>query len=637
VSWLPLYHDMGLIGAWFVPLFSGIPLVVMSPLAFLSRPERWLWAIHRHRGTISPAPNFAYELCVRKIADKDLQGLDLSSWRAAWNGAEPVHPGTMERFATRFAPYGFRREALLPVYGLAEASLGISVSGIGSGYRVDRIERAAFESSRRAIPAAARDQASPDDRAASDDSSTLEFVGAGKPLPDVEVRIVDAEDRDVAERTEGQLWFRSPAATSGYYRNPAATREIMRDGGWLNSGDYAYLADGEIYITGRAKDVIIKGGRNLYPHEIEQVVGRIAGVRAGCVVAFGAPDARSGTEKLVVAAEVRGARSDEKRISSEIARVVNEAMGVPPDQIELLAPQSIPKTSSGKLRRSETRRLFLAGGLGKKLPPAWMQIAKLGLRGALPRAWTTVRSVARIVAGVLYGVYALAVFVLVLVPLWLAVLPIRDSRRAGRIIQRTARLMIFAARIPVAIQNEEILREWAKSGPWIFAPNHSSYLDIVTLVAFLPANVRYVVKGEALRMPFFGLLVRRGGQFAFDRSDPQARIEQAREVNAALLRGESVVIYPEGTFTAMTGLRPFQLGAFKAAAETQRPICPVAVRGARQMLRDSTFLPRPGRITMVFGPLVNPDSAAGANWQEVVRLRDVTREIIGLNAGEPIL
>src|SRR5271155_3619654 len=144
VSWLPLYHDMGLIGAWFVPLFTGIPLVVMSPLTFLSRPERWLRAIHRHRGTISPAPNFAYELCVKKIADENLAGLDLSSWRAATNGAEPVHAGTMDRFAARFAPYGFRREALLPVYGLAEASLGISVQKGGSGYRVDRIEREAF-------------------------------------------------------------------------------------------------------------------------------------------------------------------------------------------------------------------------------------------------------------------------------------------------------------------------------------------------------------------------------------------------------------------------------------------------------------------------------------------------------------
>jgi len=225
----------------------------------------------------------------------------------------------------------------------------------------------------------------------------------------------------------------------------------------------------------------------------------------------------------------------------------------------------------------------------------------------------------------------------VAIPLWIAALPVRNPRTAAAMIRRASRLMLFAAGIRVHIENREMFRSWADSGPWIFAPNHSSYLDIVAIVAFLPADVRYVVKGEVLRMPIFGLLARRSGQFSFNRSDPQARIQQAQDVNAALERGESVVIYPEGTFTAVTGLRPFQLGAFKAAAETQRPICPVAVSGARRMLRDGTYLPRPGRITMVLGPLVVPDPLASANWQEIVRLRDSTREVIGRNAGEPLL
>ncbi|HYA81438.1 MAG TPA: AMP-binding protein, partial [Methylocystis sp.] len=407
VSWLPLYHDMGLIGAWFVPLFTGIPLIVMSPLAFLSRPERWLRAIHRHRATISPAPNFAYELCVRKIPDKDLAGLDLSSWRAATNGAEPVHAETLERFAARFAPYGFRRESLAPVYGLAEATLAVSAPKMGAGYKVDRIQRAALESEGLAIPAAAD----------ADDSSTLEFVNAGKPVPGVEVRLVPLEHaqgdvgasgalengsrqgtasavpknappsgvstpeatRDPAplgERIEGRLWFRGPSATSGYYRNPRATAELIHEGGWLDSGDLAYWADGELYITGRAKDVIIKAGRNIYPHEVEIIAGKIPGVRTGCVVAFGAPDERTGTERLIIAAELRDP-SAAARISDEITRAIDDALGMPPDVIELLAPQSIPKTSSGKLRRSETRRLYLEGKLRKKVQPAWMQIAKL--------------------------------------------------------------------------------------------------------------------------------------------------------------------------------------------------------------------------------------------------------------------
>src|SRR5580704_8455872 len=624
VSWLPLYHDMGLIGAWFVPLFTGIPLVVMSPLAFLSRPERWLRAIHKHRGTISPAPNFAYELCVRKIPDKDLQGLDLSCWRAATNGAEPVRAETLERFATHFAPYGFRRESLMPVYGLAEATLAVSVPKLGAGYKVDRIERATFESGGKAEPA------KPDDPAA------LEFVNAGKPVPGVHVRIVDADSKNLGERKEGRLWFRGESATSGYFRNPTATKELMRDGDWLDSGDLAYWADGEIYITGRAKDIIIKAGRNLYPHEVEEIAGRVQGVRTGCIVAFGAPDEHTGSERLIITAEVRDLGAA-KRIEAEITRAVNDALGMPPDLVKLLPPQSIPKTSSGKLRRSETRRLFLEGKLGKRQQPTWMQIAGLAASGSGPRAWSWAKQGSRNVLELLYGVYAMSVFVVLLFPLWVLVAITRNQKRAAWLTHKGTQLMLTLAFVPVQVEGREVLNQRETSGPWIFAPNHSSYLDILISLAFLPPDVRFVTKGEVRDMPFFSTMARRSGQFSFDRNDPQARIRQAEQVNAALEKGESVVIYPEGTFTANTGIRPFQLGAFKAAVDTQRPICPVSVRGARRILRDKTKLPRPGRVTLTFGPLVTPDCAAGNDWHEIVRLRDETRKIIAENSSEPLL
>jgi 1-acyl-sn-glycerol-3-phosphate acyltransferase len=624
VSWLPLYHDMGLIGAWFVPIFTGVRLVVMSPLAFLSRPERWLRAIQRHRATISPAPNFAYELCVRKIADKDLQGLDLSSWRAATNGAEPVRAETLERFATRFAPYGFRRDALMPVYGLAEGSLAVSVPPVGLGYKVDRIDRAQFESEGRAVPVG------------SSDVAALEFVNAGKPLPSVDVRFVDADGRDVGERQQGRLWFRGPAATSGYYHNEAATRDLVREGDWLDSGDLGYWGDGELYITGRAKDMIIKAGRNLYPHEVEEIAGRVAGVRTGCVVAFGAPDERTGTERLIVAAELRDA-ARAKRIEDEIARAVTDAMGMPPDVIALLPPQSIPKTSSGKLRRSETRRLFLEGKLGKKQQAPWVQIAKLAARGAAPRALQWMQGAARRSVEVLYGVYALTAFSAVLIPLWAVVGCTLDRKRAARFSRTGARMMLAAAGVPVDVEGGEVLAERAKTGPWIFAPNHSSYLDILVTLAFLPPEVRFVAKGEIRNMPFISTIAKRSGQFAFDRGDPQARIRQAEDVNDALKNSESVVIFPEGTFTQLAGIRPFQLGAFKAAVDTQRPICPVSVRGARQILRDKTILPRPGRVTLTFSAPIAPDPAAGSDWHEIVRLRDTTREAIARNSGELLI
>ena len=457
-------------------------------------------------------------------------------------------------------------------------------------------------------------------------------------MPGVEVRIVDKEknERALGERAEGQLQFRGASATSGYYRNPAATRELIHEGGWLDSGDLAYWADGEIYITGRAKDVIIKAGRNIYPHEVEEIAGRVSGVRTGCVVAFGAPDERTGTEKLIVAAEVRD-MSAAKRISGEITQSVSEAMGVPPDIVELLRPQSIPKTSSGKLRRSETRRLYLEGNLGKKQQAVWMQVARLAARSAVPRAWTWTKAGSKRALESLYGVYALSVFGIIVTGLWIAVSLTSDRERAARIARSGSRLILRAAAIPLELENSELLNDLATSGPWIFAPNHSSYVDIFVALASLPLGVRFVAKGEALDMPLVGKIIRRSGQLAFDRSDAQARVRQTEDVEEALGRRESVAIYPEGTFTSMTGIRPFQLGAFKAAVDMQRPICPVAVRGARQILRDKTRLPRPGRVTVSFGPLVVPDPSAGNDWHEIVRLRDATREIIANGTEEPLL
>jgi fatty-acyl-CoA synthase len=639
VSWLPLYHDMGLIGAWFTPLYVGIPLVVMSPLAFLSRPERWLWALARHRGTLTPAPNFAYELCVKRIADADIQGLDLSSVRAMLNGAEPVRPETLERFAARFGPYGLRREMLMPVYGLAENSLAISAPRLGSGYKIDRIDRSVFESEGRAVPVAS-------------DSPALEFVSAGAPLSGVEVRIVDPHGAALPERIEGRLWFRSPSATSGYYKNPQATAALMRSDSFLDSGDRAYLAASEIYITGRAKDIIIKGGRNIFPHEVEEIAGHVAGVRTGCVVAFGLPDAASGTEKLVVAAEIRNA-ADSARISSDITRAVSEAIGVPPDRIELLPPHSIPKTSSGKLRRSDTRRLFMDAKLGKKTQPVWMQVGKLAARGALPRISAWLRKGFARAAEIVWGVYALSVIAVLFVVLWACVLVAPSPQAAARVTHAFARWMLWWAGIRVAVKGGDLLREINTSGPWIFAPNHSSYLDVLVTMAHVPAGAHFVAKGEVSNWPIIGPILLRGGHMAFDRQDPKARVQQAEVVEAALRHGESVVIFPEGTFTEAAGIRPFQLGAFKSAVATGRPVCPVAVRGAREILRDKTYLPRFGRVSVEFGPLLQPEpiSDAGAgkpgapptttgaesDWQKIVRLRDATREIIARHADEPLL
>jgi fatty-acyl-CoA synthase len=638
VSWLPLYHDMGLIGAWLTLLHYGIPLAVMSPLAFLTRPERWLQAFHKHRGTIAAAPNFAYELCVRKIADKDIKGVDLSSWRAALNGAEPVNPETLERFAKRFASYGFRREAQLPVYGLAEATLAVTVPPLGRGPLVDRVERETFAAHGLAVPARPEEE------------TAIAFVSSGKPVPGHEVRMVDERGNEVPDRTEGFLWFRGPSATSGYYRNDAATAALMPIGpaasdgeyAWINSGDRAYCAEGEIYVTGRVKDIIIKGGRNLYPHEVEELAARAEGIRKGCIVALGVTDEATGTEKLVVVAETRERDAARRAaIASAVADLVSQGLGLPPDRVELIPPGSIPKTSSGKLRREETKQLYLAGTLSASRAPAWLQIARLGTGSAVRNIASELLAGAKRGIEILYGVYCAVVFLLWIVPTWVMVHFIKDHRAAGRFTSGALKILFALIGCRVTVVGKEYMDT---PGAKVYASNHTSYFDVLPLMLGLGAAYRFVAKVEVGGMPFVGTFLKQMGHLKFDRTDAESRLRQAQELEEFLKNGESVFVFPEGTFTKEDGVRPFQLGAFKAAVATGVPIIPVALAGTRKFLRDGTYLPRPSSVTITLSPPIYPrtagstqDAADSSGWHELIRLRDAARDAIARHSGEPLL
>jgi 1-acyl-sn-glycerol-3-phosphate acyltransferase len=633
-SWLPLYHDMGLIGAWLTLLLHGVPLVVMSPLAFLTRPERWLQAISKHKATITAAPNFAYELCVRKISDKAMEGVDLSSMRAALNGAEPVNPETLERFAKRFGKYGFRPEAMLPVYGLAEASLGVTFPPLDRGPLVDRVDREIFASKGQAVPTKARDE------------SAISFVSSGSALPKHEVMIVDQDGMEVADRTEGFLWFRGPSATSGYFDNPEATEKLfgrMVEGSgefsWVNSGDRAYRADSEIYVTGRVKDIIIKGGRNLYPHEVEELAARAEGIRKGCVVAFGLKDTSSGTEKLVIVAESREENPGKRAtLVAAINDEVSRGLGLPPDRVELIPSGSIPKTSSGKLRRDETKQLYVAGTLSAGRPPAWLQIARLGtgtfLRDALESVWRGIRTGFEKI----YGVYFIVVFFLWIVPSWLIVKQFRDEKAAGRFTSAALKVLFALAWIRVKVEGEEYMKT---PGAKVYASNHASYFDVLPVMMGLGVSYRFVAKGEVNDMPFIGTFLNQMGHLSFNRHDAGARLKQVDEIEECLRRGESVFVFPEGTFTPEEGVRPFQLGAFRGAVATGAPVIPVSLKGTRRFLRDGTILPRPTVVTITLSAPIYPEKELKTDdpnhLQEIVRLRDMAREAIGKYSGEPVL
>ena len=618
VSWLPLYHDMGLICAWLSCLVYAIPFVVMSPLRFLAAPQRWLQAIHDYRGTLSGAPNFAYELCLHRVPDDLLGQLDLSCWRIAFNGAEPVNPGTMERFAARFAACGLDPKALAPVYGLAECAVGLAFTP-QCGLQVDRIERAAFSTLGQAVPAAPNDP------------NPLRFVACGRPLPGYELRVVDASGTELPERREGRLQFRGPSATSGYWRNPQANARLF-DGDWLDSGDYAYLAGGELYPSGRAKDIVIKAGRNIYPQEVEEAVGRIAGVRPGCVAVFGSPDPVSGTERLVVAAETRLAEAAAlAALRQAIQDQVAGLLGLPADEIWLSAQRIVLKTSSGKVRRAASRALFEQGLSESKPRAAWLQLARVFLAGARPR----IRRMATLVTERLAGAWAVAVFVLLALPVWLGVALTRQPAAAWRLLHQAARLWLALAGIRL-----EII---APSGPAradakLLVANHASYLDSLVLIAALPApGWRFVAKRELIRSFWSRVLLQKLGCEFVERFDLQQGLADAERLAEAAQQGHRLAVFPEGTFTRAPGLRPFHMGAFVTAARAGLALQPVALAGSRDRLRDGHWLPRRGTVRVTLGPALDPGPLSGSEWERALALRDAARAAILAGCGEPDL
>ncbi len=613
VSWLPLYHDMGLIGAWLGSVYCAYQLVLMSPLAFLTRPVRWLWAIHHHRGTISGAPNFAYELSLHKIDTHDLDGLDLSSWRLAFNGAEAINPDAMAAFSQRFAAYGFRPNAMLPVYGLAEGSLGLAFPPLDRGPRIDYIDREPFARSGQAQEV--HDQAAP----------RLPFVSCGLPLPGHEIRIVDDLGFEAPERQVGRLEFRGPSATSGYYRNPEATAELFHDD-WLNSGDLAYIAEGEVFLTGRTKDIIIRAGRNLYPHELEEAVGNVEGVRKGCVAVFGCAASTSGTERLVVVAETRETDSDKQEaLHDRINIVAVDVLGTPPDDIVLASPSTVLKTSSGKIRRAATRELYEAGSIGSRQLPVWVQVMRLVVSGLLP----LLRRCRQRLARLCYAGYVWIVVGLLAPIAWLALLVIPKRVWRQSVVRQLARLVFRLAGIPMLIQGLEHIPSRA---PFVLVVNHASYLDALLLVAALPPGLSYIAKQELSQHFLSRLLMQRLGVEFVERSDAQRGVEDTARVLKLVQQDQPVVFFPEGTFYREPGLQPFRMGAFITAAQTGVAAIPAAVRGTRSMLRADQWFLRWGTLRVMVGKPIKP---SGSDWASAIALRDAARQQILRMCGEP--
>jgi acyl-CoA synthetase (AMP-forming)/AMP-acid ligase II len=357
VSWLPMYHDMGLIGCILTPLFVGFPCYLMSPLDFIRRPVGWLRAIGSFGGTVTAAPSFGYDLCVKRIGGRDLSELDLSSWRVAFNGAEPVKASTVHRFVEKFTSTGFRAEAFLPCYGLAEASLIVTGTPGASAPMIRWIDRARLSEG----VATVVDRGDPD---------ATEVVSSGPPISGAEVVIVEQDgSRAVPDGRVGEIWVRGPSVARGYWGDEPASSAAFaatldgRGGGFLRTGDLGFLADGELHVTGRIKDLVIIRGRNIYPQDIE-LAGQEAHprLRLGCGVAFTV--GTTGDDRLVLVQETSSV--DPRELDELITIIRHEVYATAQVQLDVVAltrPSVLPKTSSGKLQRSRCRSAFLAGEL----------------------------------------------------------------------------------------------------------------------------------------------------------------------------------------------------------------------------------------------------------------------------------
>jgi acyl-CoA synthetase (AMP-forming)/AMP-acid ligase II len=343
VNWIPLYHDMGLIDAFLLPLLCGCPTVLIPTMDFMREPALWLWAIHRYRGAVSWAPNFAYTLCAKRVPETELEGLDLSSWRVAINAAEPVLAHTLEAFTKRFQGYGFTPEAMTPAWGLAENVTIATAHPIQDLPLVEIIDRQVLAAESRAEPRG---------------GPGLPSVAIGRCLPYCEVEIRNADGAKLSDRQVGEVWLRTNSLFLEYKDDPELSAQVLVDG-WLNTGDRGYVADGNLFFVSRDKDLIIIGGEKYAPHDVETAINRVPGVREGCTISFGVMNEERGTEELAAVVETKEENPEAlEALSRAIRSDVTRATGLGIRHLKLVPPGGIEKTTSGKLARRATRRRY---------------------------------------------------------------------------------------------------------------------------------------------------------------------------------------------------------------------------------------------------------------------------------------
>jgi len=477
---------------------------------------------------------------------------------------------------------------------------------------IDPIDRETLARSGRAVPT-------------SDVENARLSVSCGRPLPGYEVRIVDVTGREAPERVEGEVEFCGPSATGGYFGDSAGTA-ALHHGGWLDTGDVGYMAGGELYLTGRAKDLVIRAGRNLHPEEIEEAIGEVSGVRRGCVAVFASDDPRFGTERLVVVAETNLARNDSDALTDLRRRVTVatiDVAGATPDDVVLAPPGSVLKTPSGKIRRAATRDRYEHQEIGKPAVALRWQIARF--------AWSTrsrhVRRLERSAHSLAAAGLIWAVLIAGGAPVWLAVFVLPTIRLRWRLVRAAGRAFGTA----VGVRFEVIGTSPDLTGPFVVAANHMSFVDGLALMEAFPSPLVFVAGDELAEQRLAGPFLRRLGCEFVNREAVAKEVAAARNLTGVLRSGRPLAVFPEGGLDRAVGVRPFHLGAFEAATEVGAPVVPVGIRGSRDVLRPGGKFPRRGRVEVSIGEVISPWSPG---WEATLQLSAAARFAICDLSGE---
>jgi 1-acyl-sn-glycerol-3-phosphate acyltransferase len=461
--------------------------------------------------------------------------------------------------------------------------------------------------------------------AAEQEPDVEEFVSCGAPLIGHEIRIVDPAGRELPERIEGRLQFRGPSATRGYYNNPEKTSELY-SGDWLESGDLGYIAEGEVFVTGRSKDLVKRAGRNIHPQDVEAAVAALPGVEPAGAVLFGAPDPERGAERLVLVVETRLADEEARRVLVEqIQEAASDHLEAAPDDVMLVPPESIPRTESGKVKRLAIRAAYAEGRVTGALPSPRAQVRRLQ-RTALMGRWRAWR---REAAARLYAAYWWSVIVAFGLVLWPLVLVLPGLERRWAMMHRASRLVlkVLGHRLAVTAEAPPVGHDV------VYVPNHSSYIDSIVVSAVTPGPLAFAVFGELRGKPMEGPFLRRLGALFVERFEPKGAVADADRAAAIAGSGRPLVVFPEATIMRMPGLLDFRLGAFRAAAQAGVPVVPIAIRGTRSILRhDHRWFPRRGDIQVTIG---RPIAPTGDSFDAAVALRDKARQWILAQVHEP--